>query len=355
MLLWLIVAALTALSAYVVARPFLAPHADPVTSGSAAIYRDQLAELSREADRGEIAASEAEEARREIARRLLAADAAERTVVARGIKGEAWLGLTLTAIIPLSALILYVMLGQPHLAGQPLADRDMAQAMQSAPLEEVAESLFQRLAMDPNHPEGWVLLARTYMRLGRYDEAAAAYQEAVNRLGAQATADLYSAWGEAQALASGGRVTAEAAAAFGEALKRNPKDAPARYYLAIAKAQGGDVAGAVADLEALLADTPVDAPQHPMIIAKINELEGNGAPKDDPAIRGMVDNLAAKLEAEPANLEGWLLLLTSYMRLEEPDKAREALARARAIFKDDPAALEAIAARARELGLEPED
>jgi len=74
---------------------------------------------------------------------------------------------------------------------------------------------------------------------------------------------------------------------------------------------------------------------------------------DDPMVRGMVDGLAEKLAAEPENLDGWLLLITSYVKLDERDKALAALAKAREIFKDDPAALEALAAKARELGLEP--
>ena len=238
------------------------------------------------------------------------------------------------------------------LPGTPLAGRDMDAAMRAAPLEEVADKLFERLVMDPAHPDGWILLARTYTRLQRYDEAAMAYGRAIALLGEEAPADLWSAYGEVLALAAGGRVTAEARTAFETALKIDPKDEPARYYLALHKAQNGDTAGARADLEALLAELAADAPQRPLVEAKLAELN---APEvtDDPMVRGMVDGLAEKLAAEPENLDGWLLLITSYVKLDERDKALAALAKAREIFKDDPAALEALAAKARELGLEP--
>lgn len=316
------------------------------------IYRAQLAELRQEAEAGEIDAHDAEEARREIARRLLAADAAEKGAGHKGLKNEALFGLGLTLLAPLVALTLYVALGRPELKGEPLAGRDMEAAMKAAPLDQIAESLFQRLAMDPGHAEGWVLLGRTYMRLERFDEAASAFGRAIDLMREKTPADLFSAYGESLTLAAGGRVTEAAAAAFAAALGLDPKDPPARYYLALAKAQAGDTPGALADLKALLGDTPADAPQRPVIAAKIGQLEGEGAVGDNPQVQAMVEGLAAKLEADPQNLDGWLLLMTSYVRLDRADDARAAMTKARAAFKDDAAALEKIAAKARELGLE---
>jgi cytochrome c-type biogenesis protein CcmH len=41
-------------------------------------------------------------------------------------------------------------------------------------------------------------------------------------------------------------------------------------------------------------------------------------------VRGMVANLAAKQEADPSNLDGWLRLARAYVVLHEPEKAAEA-------------------------------
>jgi cytochrome c-type biogenesis protein CcmH len=353
MLLWIVCAAMALLAAALIARPLMAGSGARRAVSASSIYRDQLKELEREVARGDMAAAQAEDARREIARRLLAADTVERRSATGGWKSDGRVGMALAIIVPVGAIGLYAALGSPGLPGQPLAERDMNAAMQQAPLDEIAEQLFQKLAMDPGHADGWVLLGRTYLRLERFDEAASAFERAIALLGAGAPADLFSSWGEALTLAAGRRVTPEAAAAFEEAVKRDPRDAPARYYLAIQKAQAGDTAGAIAGLEALLADTPEDAAQRALIQARIAELSGAGeAPRDNEAIQGMVASLAAKLEAEPQNLDGWLLLLTSYVRLEEPEKAKAALATARETFKDDPAALEALAAKAKELGIE---
>lgn len=350
MLLWIFCAALAGLSALVIARPLFGS-VKPSDAGPVDVYRAQLDELERERAAGDVSATAAEEARREIARRLLAADAAAEPLRAP-VQGRSGVAIAGVGLAMVAAVGLYAWLGRPGLPGEPLAGRDMDAAMQSASLDDIAEVLFQRLAMDPGQPDGWELLARTYMRLGRHAEAAGAFAQAIALRGDSAPASLFSARGEALTLAAGGRVTDEARVAFAEALQRDPKDAPGRYYSAIAKAQAGDLEGARADLEALLADTPADAPYRALVEAKLGEI-GVPTPKDDPAVQGMVANLAAKLEADPNNLDGWLLLITSYVKLDEPEKALAALATARATFKDDAAALEAIAAKARELGLEP--
>lgn len=54
-------------------------------------------------------------------------------------------------------------------------------------------------------------------------------------------------------------------------------------------------------------------------------------------IRGMVANLAAKLEKNPDDPEGWTRLGRSYMVLNDPAKAVDAYARAVKLRPDDPA------------------
>ena len=69
-------------------------------------------------------------------------------------------------------------------------------------------------------------------------------------------------------------------------------------------------------------------------------------------IRGMVDGLAARLAANPRDLDGWLMLARSYRVLGETDKAQAALQSASTVFADD-AGRQRIDAAAAELGLTP--
>jgi cytochrome c-type biogenesis protein CcmH len=52
-------------------------------------------------------------------------------------------------------------------------------------------------------------------------------------------------------------------------------------------------------------------------------------------IRGMVANLAAKQQADPSNLDGWLRLGGAYSVLHEPDKAADAFDKAAGLRPDD--------------------
>src|SRR3546814_20696456 len=99
----------------------------------------------------------------------------------------------------------------------------------------LGECLAQSMAEDPSNLEGWLLLARSYGTLGRYRDAAAAYEEAIAR-GAEG-AEVQSAYGEALTAAQDGQVTEPAVRAFDAALAADPADPRARFYLALARAQ----------------------------------------------------------------------------------------------------------------------
>ncbi len=220
------------------------------------------------------------------------------------------------------------------------------------------------LLPDPQRPEswkgdapGWTQFGRGNLCLGRFDLAAIAFRAVLRLAGADAAAENFVDLGVAATEAAGGEVTEEARAAFREALARDARNVPARVYLATARLQSGDAAGAAGELEAIMAELPADSSWRAVVESRLAEARAapqGPAPADiagDPQIRGMVDGLAARLEAEPNDLDGWLLLMTSYVRLGEADNARAAAAKARETFKDDEAALARIEAKAKELGL----
>ena len=78
MVFWIIIVALSALVVLMLARGMLRPGDAAVADASEfdlKVYRDQLAEVERDVARGVIGAEDAERARTEISRRILAADA----------------------------------------------------------------------------------------------------------------------------------------------------------------------------------------------------------------------------------------------------------------------------------------
>jgi cytochrome c-type biogenesis protein CcmH len=262
-------------------------------------------------------------------------------------------------VIPAVSLVLYGRLGSPETPDQPLAARS-AERQGQQEVETAVRKIEQHLAANPDDGRGWEILAPVYMKMGRYEDAARAYANANRVLGD--TVERLSAQGEALVYATQEQVTPEARALFEKALQMRPGHPVAMFYLALAREQDGDRAGALEASTQLAEGTPAQAPWQPAVRARIVALGGEppeaaaAAPagitgEQKAMIRGMVDSLAARLDADGRDVDGWLRLLRSYKVLQEDDLAKSALAKARNALAGDPDGLSRVDALAEELGL----
>jgi cytochrome c-type biogenesis protein CcmH len=250
------------------------------------VFRDQLAEVDRDVERGLIGREEAEAVRTEIGRRILALPgkdgAGEAEAGAR--VGRTVAGGVVAVLVPALAIALYLGLGAPGIPDQPFAKRTAAVAQTDAAepagrvtgspdpaaLAAAIERLQDHLRQQPDDVRGWHLLGRSALALGRYDDAVDALRQA-DRLSAnssQVAADL----GEAIVTAGGGSVDIEAQALFERVLAVDPSEPRARYYLALARAQAGDLAGALQGWVDLIALSPPDAPWLPQVDANVAQV-----------------------------------------------------------------------------------
>ena len=341
-----------------------------------AVYRDQLAEIERDVGRGLLSGEQAEAARAEIGRRILPLNIDE---VRPGAGPGALVAATLAILmLPPAAATLYWRLGSPALPDQPFAARNAAAQRPvaadggQAELEAALARLKEHLKTHPDDLTGWLLLARSELAHEHYSAAVEAYRRAVELSGKRA--DIAGEWGEAQVLAAGGVVTPAARQAFETALP-DPESAPrARYYLALAQLQQGDITGALKAWREMAASAPEDAAWLPLVKRRIVEAEGalttgkaeSTSPPDPAAVAAaqkaaasaspeerramvdaMVDRLAARLAQQPNDPDGWTRLGRAYLVLQQPDKARDAYARALALRPDDQAVKEGLAEAAR--------
>jgi cytochrome c-type biogenesis protein CcmH len=374
MLFWFTLALLIAVALFVLLRPLIrnAGAEPPRAAYDVAIYRDQLDEISRDVARGVLNDTEAAAARLEIERRLLASqprntpDANPGTGLSRrGVRIVA--GATLVAV-PALALAFYLDLGAPGLPDAPLVQRQTERELRTADggldLAKAREMLEAKLTTAPDSLQGWVLLARTDAELNDWPAARTAFDKVLalsNR-----SPEMLEAYGDMLVTEAQGEVTPQAEALLQEAVKAKADLYRSRYYLALAKAQRDDIAGAIADWQALLADAPPDAPWAPSVKSAIDaaqrDLAGGGAAPVAPsaeaaapgrppaemaaimklppadrmnAIRGMVDGLAARLAQDPNDLDGWKRLARSYRVLGDPQKSADAYAKAAALAPDD--------------------
>src|ERR1700722_1610036 len=236
---------------------------DPAAN-EAAFYKAQLEEIRRDVERGLLPQGEAESARAEAARRLIAtaSEPAQAQPPARRTRLAA--AVLIAVGLPAIAFSLYGRLGQPMLPDEPLASRKVA-PQSNGEIEAAVAAVETRLVAKPDDGKGWAVIAPAYMRLGRYAEAAHAYAEALRILGEDPL--RRAAYGDALVAATGGEVTGEARQAFDGSLKEKRGQPQARYYVALAAEQDGKKADAIRDYESLAADSPPGAPWRSMVNA----------------------------------------------------------------------------------------
>ena len=365
----LVVALLTALALAVVLVPPLRRHRRAAARADydLAVYRDQLRELESDRARGLISERQVGAARIEVERRML------RAARAREAGGEARAGRTaavwrrravavgLGLGIPALAMGLYWTLGAPGLPSRPFAEIEQPARRVAAAhdVQTAIDRLLTRLEADQASLDGWLLLGRSYVVMQRYHDAVDALRRAAVLSGA--APEIVAMLGEAMVWANDGVVVPDAVRAFRGVLEARPADPSARFHLALAQAQAGEVRQAYEMWLALAAETPADAPWRADLVTMIRQAADRlgvavasipSAPardaRDAPAgptaeemaaaagmtprdrmemIRGMVEGLVARLERDPGDLEGWRRLARSYRVLGEDEKAARAARR----------------------------
>ncbi len=276
-------------------------------------------------------------------------------------------------------------------APTPVTQIDPATGQTKLDVGTAIAELEAKLKKNPKDAEGWRMLGWAFFQTERFAEAASAYGRATQL--APTKGEYWSSLGEALVLAGKGDVPADAKAAFTKAVALDNKDPRARYFLGVSKDLAGDHKGAVDDWFALLADTPSGAPWEADVRKLISDVGARdkievasrfaalrppaaqggslvataAIPGPSPAemrsaaalpkgqqdmmVQSMVEKLEGKLKANPANTNGWIMLMRSRMMLGETAKAGAALASARAALGADAAALSLINQAASELGV----
>lgn len=403
MLFWIIALALSLAVMSVIALAGLRARAgnDRAESADLPVYRAQLAEVENDAARGVIGPEEAERLRNEIARRLLAADAA----AGSGRLAGGRMPMVAVAVIGLAVLGvgggLYYYLGAPGYGDMPL-QRRLAEAaeyrdtrptqaeveaqtpvMTRPEISEEFQSLMERLrkavAERPDDLQGQRLLARNEASLGNAKAAYAAQARVIELLGDSATPEDFVTYGEMLVMAAGGYVSPQAEQAFRTALARDPDNGAAQYFLGVMWRQTGrpDIAFRIWD--GLLRRGPEDAPWIRPIRSQIDEVAAMaGARYEQPApaealsgpsaadveaaqdmsaedrqemIRGMVSRLSERLATQGGTAQEWARLISAHGVLGDLARARAIRDEALQVFAGNPDDLALIRAAGERAGL----
>lgn len=215
-----------------------------------AIFRDQLQELETEKAEGMLAEADFEQARRELQRRLLEEvepeAAAPATPASHAPTRKTAIAILL--LLPVLALLGYGMLGKP----QALDPTQTAARPKMTPeqISGVVVKLAERLKANPDDMQGWLMLARSYKAMGRYEESADAYGKAEKVVNEDP--ELLASYAETLAMASGQGLKGKPSQLIARALKLDPKHPHSLFLAGAAAMEAGDAKQGIAYWEALL-------------------------------------------------------------------------------------------------------
>lgn len=303
------------------------------------VYRRQLEEIDDLAERGLMGEDERNSAYAEAARRLLNEPGAE----AEKPENDNAVMVSAAAIgaVGVIALVAYMIVGKPNLPGQPYAERLETWQNQVAAGQGVGDqeyvAVLRRMVLDnPYDPQ---LLAELGFAQYQIGDLLSAERRVERALGMSPDNPGY--W---QLLAqirlelAQNEVTPEVREAVQRALTLEPSLPMARYIMGLDMIAQGQTETGLNTWRGLLDEFP---PQTRAAlesqIATVEETGSLSAPNvTDPQILAMVEGLAARLEDDPDDPQGWANLVRSYAVLGDQAKLDEALAEARRFFADRP-------------------
>ncbi|HEV8525480.1 MAG TPA: c-type cytochrome biogenesis protein CcmI [Terriglobales bacterium] len=229
------------------------------------VYRQQFAELEQDHTNGVLTDELYQQARRELERRLLEETGATETTPTRVRRqvNSRLVALALAMIVPTVSGVLYWELGNPLAMTQPTAPSLSAQGsseydhQSSDGLDVLVERLKQKMEQNPNDGVGWVLLARSYVEMGRHDDAVPIFEKAVKLIpdDAQLLADYADVLGVHQ----GRKLEGKPDVLIQQALKIDPHNVKALMLAGTVAFNRKNYARAAKDWEQARANLPADA------------------------------------------------------------------------------------------------
>ncbi len=335
-MIWALFGVIMAIAAFLI---LVKPNAKGLKADPISHYKEQLAEIEADMDRGILDVDSASAAKLEIERRIL------RLANNKG-STEGRASLT-AALIPVVVFVLlgsglgYYYLGNPSISSQPSA----LSTIQNTPIseggptfKEALEKIEKHLSENPDDIKGWQMMATTAKSVGDYSRAARAFQNIVGFIPNEARwrVELLESY---MAMAQG-KITPAAKLVLASLLQLEPEHPAGHFYLGVSRLQDGDRETAKSVWLALAERSPANAPWMSAVNEQLSKL-GVAPPKLTQAqidavavmndeerqafIMSMMERLQLKLESNPNDVKGWLMLARSQASIGQKQVAIDTL------------------------------
>lgn len=235
-------------------RQVSADRADQVAT-ALSVLREQLAELDSELAAGRLSEATHTSSRDELERRALEEglrDNSDEAVRPVSDRARNW-ALAVLVGLPAAAAAFYLLVGNPE-GLDPSKVAGAHEEVSPEQINQMVATLAARMEKDPNNPEGWAMLARSYTMLGRADEAVAAYRQLAELMpdDAQVQAD----WADAMGSANGNTLIGAPEKPIARALELDPRNIKALALAGSLAFEKADYVAAARHWEAILVQVP---------------------------------------------------------------------------------------------------
>jgi cytochrome c-type biogenesis protein CcmH len=285
LIFWIIAALFILFALWFVLPPLLqksgAEKGDDLRAANVLIYRDQLKEMEADLKSGLVSEEQYQQDKEELERRLLEDVGAPSSDLSSSSTPTRKVAYGVGLAIPIGLIALYFVIGNPNGLAPSLPQMASAASQQGGPMssQQIAanvEKLARKLDQNPNDAQGWLMLARSYLSMERFADAAAAYEHATALKGNDAS--VWADYAEAAALANGQRLAGKPTDAINRALQIDPKQQKALDLAGSAAYQAGDYKKAIDYWQKLLTQLPAGSEELKAIseqIAKAKQLAGD--------------------------------------------------------------------------------
>lgn len=327
---WVYAALLTAAALAILVTPLLRGRASAAAPASReasnlTVFRDQLAELDADLAAGTIGREQWEAARADLQRGLLEDTGVAAAAPARATHSKA-AAIAVMVAVPLVSVAVYMVLGSPQglNPSKASATQGAPHELSQAQIEAMVASLAQRLEANPDDVEGWVMLARTYGALGRFNEAAGAYAKAEARF--PQNAQLLADYADSLAMAQGQTLQGKPEALIQRALQADGNNLKALALAGSAEFEKQNFAKAAEYWKRILPLLPPDSEMGNSVRASIKDAEDKqgGAPGSPAALASATQADKAKSPAAPAKAAAKDARLSGTIKLAPALAARAA-------------------------------
>lgn len=263
---WIIVALFILFALWFVLPPLLeksgADKGDDLRAANVLIYQDQFKEMEADLKNGLVSEEQYQQDKEELERRLLEDVSSPSSDLSSSPATTRKVAYGIGMAIPIGVIAFYFVIGNPKALDPSLPQMTSPATQPGGPMsdQQIAanvEKLAKKLAQNPNDAQGWLMLARSYVSMERFAEAASAYEHAT-QLNAN-DASVWADYAEASAMANGRRLAGKPTEAVKRALQLDPTNQKALAIAGSAAFEAKDYQKAVDYWQKLVALVPPDS------------------------------------------------------------------------------------------------